>query len=83
MSRNRVIYIVKSAQNKETAVARAAASAVVGLRSFFFSFDWLPFLSAVCVKHGAEKQKKQNSQHAPAGGNTPPITIECVRSASQ
>lgn len=29
---------------------------------FFFFFDWLPLLSAVCVKHGAEKQKKRKTK---------------------
>lgn len=54
----------KPVQNKETAVASAAACTGEGLRSFFFS-DWLPFLSAVCVKHGEEKteKKKKNKTH--------------------
>lgn len=83
MCLNTTLCLSKPVQNKGTAVARAAACTGVGLRSLFFS-DWLPFLSAVCVKHGAEKKKrKTNSQHAPAGGNTQPITIECVGSSNQ
>lgn len=52
----------KPGSNKETAVASATARARVALRSVFFS-DWLPFLSAVCVKHGEEaegRKKKKN-----------------------
>lgn len=33
-----------------------------GVEVVFFFFDWLPFLSAVCVKHGAEKQKKKKKK---------------------
>lgn len=66
-SRNKMskyhFLLSKPGSNKETAVASATARARVALRSVFFS-DWLPFLSAVCVKHGEEaeggKKEKQN-----------------------